>query len=83
MTVRIRVAKSESIPWIPIFAKIAVSAAKQADNAAQKNQLLSVVSICFEYTGLSFAILISAKAARQEKGRPFRAYIREQGEWNI
>ena len=37
MTVRTSVAKSESTPWMPILAKIAVSAAKQADIAAQKN----------------------------------------------
>jgi len=40
MTVRINVAKSESTPRMPIFARIAVAAAKQADSAAQKNQLL-------------------------------------------
>jgi hypothetical protein len=31
---------------MPIFAKIAVSAAKQADKAAQKNQPLEVVMVC-------------------------------------
>ena len=34
--VRIRVAKSESTPRMPILAKIAVSAAKTAERAAQK-----------------------------------------------
>src|SRR5450755_1729696 len=45
MTVRTRVAKSESMPWIPILAKIAVSAAKQADRAAQKNHPPGVVNM--------------------------------------
>jgi hypothetical protein len=38
MTVRISVARSESTPWMPILAKIAVNAAKTADSAAQTNQ---------------------------------------------
>jgi hypothetical protein len=42
ITVRISVAKSESTPRIPIFAKIAVRAANPAESAAQKNQLFEV-----------------------------------------
>lgn len=45
MTVRISVAKSESMPWMPILANIAVSAAKQADRTAQKNQSLGMDSV--------------------------------------
>ena len=39
IAVRINVARSLSTPWMPILAKIAVSAAKTADSTAQKNQL--------------------------------------------
>src|SRR5580698_2455813 len=37
MPVLLNVARSESTPWIPILAKIAVSAAKIADNRAQNS----------------------------------------------
>jgi hypothetical protein len=40
--VRTRVARSESTPSRPIFAKMAVSAAKTAESSAQKNQLDAV-----------------------------------------
>jgi len=43
MTVRTKVARSESTPSMPILAKIAVIAANPADNTAQKNQLPEVV----------------------------------------
>lgn len=47
MKVRISVAKSESMPCIPILAKIAVKAAKHADSNAQKNQLFDVlITVC-------------------------------------
>ncbi|MFT3964228.1 hypothetical protein [Propionivibrio sp.] len=39
IAVRIRVARSESTPWTPIFAKMAVSAANAAERTAQKAQL--------------------------------------------
>ena len=43
MNVRTSVARSESTPLMPILAKIAVSAAKTAENTAQRNQLFEVV----------------------------------------
>ncbi|MNC61159.1 hypothetical protein D3C76_1672510 [compost metagenome] len=43
MAVRIRVARSELICCTPSLAKMAVRAAKMADNRAQENQLRLIV----------------------------------------
>src|SRR5689334_6296404 len=48
ITVRMSVAKSESMPSIPTLAKMAVSAAKHAESTAQKNQLFDGVSLARE-----------------------------------